>query len=100
MKVEFIKCNERLTNKTIKELAELYNTNYLYLLIERTERHRNYETYEWENIVTQRINIVTYHPNVIVLGHDIFYEFANTDDKIIGYCPIVFDEEYKDIINI
>lgn len=53
-----------------------------------------------ENKVTQRITTVIYHPNVTVLDHDIFYEFRTTDDRIIGYCPIVFDEEYKNIINI
>ena len=100
MIAEFIKCNKRLTNESIKELTEQCGTNYLYLLIERTERLRNPKTYEWENKITRRINTVIYHPNVIILGHDIFYEFTVPDDRIIGYCPIVFDEEYKDIINI
>lgn len=99
MNIKFIECDFSLTKQTLESLAKKEETNYLLLLIEKTEKERDYH-YQLKEKKTQKIVIVEYHPNIIILGHDLFYEDRCDKERIIGYYPLVFEEKYRNIIRI
>ena len=101
MNIEFEECNYPLTRQRLKDIIQKAKTNYVFLLIEEIKEERDYITYKLRKTKYQKIVTLEYHPNIIILGHDVFYETNNEAKKrIVGYCPLIFEEKYQNIIKI
>lgn len=102
MNIKFEECNYPLIRQGLEDIVKKAKTNYIFLLIEEIEEKRDYTTYKLKKIKHQKIVTLEYHPNVIILNHDVFYGTMHDEikERIIGYCPLIFEEKYQNIIRI
>lgn len=100
MKVEFIECDYPLRREYLEKISKESNTEFFFALIQEEIE----EGPSWNKKIKYKKEIVpvVYHPNVIIFNHDIFYGVTHNyeKEKIIGYCPLEFSEEYKEIVRL
>lgn len=97
MKIDFEMCPKPMPMNfdTVKFLAQKGSRHFV--ILRKTESVYNADNYKYENVVTENIATLDIHQNVTILEHDIFYEMRYDNTKLIGYCPLEFPSQYKNI---
>ena len=97
MEIKFEQCDMPLNKESLKELSKI---SYIHFLLIESEKEI-LDGWKKINVKEKEIILLNYHPNAIILAHDIFYETCyNNNERIIGYCPLNFSEEHKSILHI
>lgn len=98
MEIKFKICDLSLKKDIIKQLVEEYKTNYFMILVQKEETINNW--FKKEKKISKYISILNFSPNIIIFKNDVFYEKNHKNEKIIGYCPLIFEKRYKEFIKI
>ena len=97
MKIDFEMCPQPMPMNfdTVKFLAK--KGSMYFVILRKTETRYSTKTYRDEKVVTEKIGTLDIHPNVTILEHDVFYDTRYRDTELLGYCPIEFPSQYKNI---